>query len=204
MARTRNGTCHFLRLAFSRSRLQAVSLTPSGTAIRKAASHWRSGSVRSGARSEKERFARGTHGHRGFRSSPPPGNDEHCLDGGAYDAPCGDADVHAHRRAERRHNCLHPRPALADLITTARSRYKPLPAFECGTAGAGLRRESDRVFQGSGDRIGQEPDYPRRPSGFLRGRRGRRPSRSRGARTMNCRGRPRSIASENACAGAPK
>jgi hypothetical protein len=137
-----------------------------------------------------------------FGARRHPGNDEHCLDGGAYDAPCGDADVHAHRRAERRHNCLHPRPALADLITTARSRTNHCRRLNAEWQVQVCAENPTAYFKDRG--IGQDSDYPRRPSGFLKGRRSRRPSRSRGARTMNCRGRPRSIASENACAGAAK
>jgi len=40
-------------------------------------------------------------------------NDDRCLNGGAYDAACGDANVQAYDRTKRRRYRLHPQPTLA-------------------------------------------------------------------------------------------
>jgi len=42
-------------------------------------------------------------------------NDRRRLDGGADDATCWDADVHAYIRTTRRYHCLHPQPALGTV-----------------------------------------------------------------------------------------
>jgi hypothetical protein len=51
-----------------------------------------------------------------FRACHRSWNDARCLIGGAYHASCGDANVHAHGRTERRCNRLHPQPTLANFI----------------------------------------------------------------------------------------
>ena len=41
--------------------------------------------------------------------------DGRCLNGGAYHAPCGDANVHVYGRPKTRCNRLHPQPTLSNL-----------------------------------------------------------------------------------------
>jgi hypothetical protein len=83
-------------------------------------------------------------------------NDGRCLDGGAYDATCRDANVHVFGRPKTGCNRLHPQPALAQSTArddrrhvcgdpTGLSPHPDLACSACPPATAGFTPLSGRA-----------------------------------------------------------